>query len=310
MALTSALNANAVKTALDQVFFQEFQYQEQPGVATAEDALVFQQDTTDKAAEIIEQYTGVGYWSQRAEQQDVVGSTPRIGNQVTRSVLNFANSVDISKNFHDDDQHSIVRRVVQDFARTARLSRDKNAFSTFNLGFTTATTNDGSALFADSHASLGGITVDNKLTGALSESTLNDAIVSLMEQKTQDGTLGGHLPAVLLVPPALFKTATIITKSELRSGTANNDLNYYSMIFPGLQVKQSPFVGASQGGSDTAWFLLSRNHSIMRWVRQSVETALVGWEYQRNNNFIYKGEFREVVAPISFEGAVGSTGLT
>jgi len=199
---------------------------------------------------------------------------------------------------------------MRKFARNARISRDRNAFSAYNLGFTTVTTNDGVALFSNSHVTLSGDTVDNLLTDALSDNSLEDAIVMLIEQKTQDGTLGSYEPCCLMVPPALFKEAQIITKSELRSGTANNDLNYYSQVYPGLMVYQNPFLGAAYGGSNTAWYVLSRNHSMYRWVRKGIEKELIDWKFQRNNNYIYKGEFRETVGPISFEGLVASNGTT
>lgn len=310
MALTTNLNPNVTKTALDFVFFQEFDYPATPGTATAEDGLVFMQETTDRAAVISEQYKGPGYYTERAEEEDVSSATPRSANQRTDNVINFARSVDISKNFFDDDQHSFVSKMIRDFGRLARMTRDRNAFQILNDGFTTTLSNDGVALFSDSHTTIGGQTVDNLETGALSETNLNIAFNSLIEQITQDGTLGGHSPSVLLVPPALFKTAMEVTKSELRTGTANNDLNYFSQVYPGLQVKFSPFLSAVQGGSDTAWFLFSKNHSLTRWVRQGVETRLVDWEIQRNNSYIYKAEYREVVQPISFEGMVASNGTT
>lgn len=310
MALTSALNPNVVKTALDSVFDAEFSLSVQPGLATAQNPLVFIQDTADKSAVIVEQFQGVGYFGTRAETADLAQSTPRVGNQKTFSVLNYAKEVDISKNFFDDDQHTVVQKMIKSFARNARLSQDKNAFNQYNLGFTTVLTNDGVALFSDSHITLNGDTVDNlEPASALSDTTLNNMFKSMLQQKTQDGTLGGHVPACLLVPPALFKLACEITKSELRSGTANNDLNYFSQLYPGLQVLQSPFLSAAQGGSDTAYYLLSRDHSMYRWVRQGMTTDLVPYQYQRNNSYIYKCEYREVVGPISFEGLVGSLGV-
>lgn len=308
MALTSSLNPDVVKTALDKVFETEFKLEAQPGLATANDPLVFMQDSADKAAIIIDQYQGVGYFEERLEQSDLAQATPRVGNQKTFSVINFAKEVDISKNFFDDEQWSVVSRTVKNFARNARLTQSKKAFGQYNLGFTTVTTNDNVALFSNSHITLSGDTVDNLETAALTETSLNLAFNSLMAQLTQDGTLGGHMPKVLLVPTKLFKTACEITKSEYRSGTANNDMNYYSQLYPGLVVKHSPFLAAAQGGSDTAWFLLSDDHSMIRWVRQGLVTDLVDYKTQRNNNYIYKAEYREVVGPISFEGLVGSLG--
>lgn len=277
----SSLAPSVVKTAIDMVFDSEYGYTSIPGIATAETSGVFMQDTTDRAAVIVEQFMGPGYFEARAEQQDLAQGSGKVGNQKTFSVLNYAKQIDISKNLMDDDQHSTIEMMIKKFARNARLTRDKNAFQQFNLGFTTVLTNDGVALFSDSHVTLNGDTVDNKETGALSDSTLNTSFNSLINQKTQDGTLGGHVPAILLVPTALFKTAQEVTKSELKSGTANNDLNYYSQIYPGLQVYHSPFLGAAYGGSDTAYFLLSRDHSMFRWVRQAISTDLVDYKTQR-----------------------------
>lgn len=306
--LNSGLAANVVKTALDRVLNQAFDGESIAGYAHATDPVVFNQDSTDRAAVITEQYMGAGYFQERPELGDVSQGTVRVGNQKTSSVLNFSKAVDISKNLFDDDQHAVVQKMIRDLGRLARATQDKNAFNEYNLGFTTATTNDGVALFSNSHVSLSGGTIDNLETGTLTEANLETAINSLIDQKTQDGTLGGHAPACLLVPTALFKEAMIITKSELRSATANNDLNYYSQVYPGLQVKFSPFLGSSFGGSDTAWFLLSRNHGVYRFVRKALETSMTPWEYQRNNNYVYKAEYREVVDAVTFEGIVGSSG--
>jgi len=197
--------------------------------------------------------------------------------------------------------------MVRDFALKARLTRDNNAFAVFRNALTTATTADAVALISDSHTSLSGTTVDNKVTGALSETTLNTAIVQLLELKTQDDVVAGNLPSCLVVPPALYKLAVEITESELRSGIADNDMNVYSDKY-GVRVYTNQFLGAAAGGSDAAWFLLSDNHSVYRFVRQGMSTDLVDYKYQRNNNYIYKGEFREVVGAMNYEGIVGSSG--
>lgn len=304
----SSMATDVVKTAIDLVFEAEYGLESLPGYATAETAGVFMQDNIDRAAVIIDQFMGAGYFEERAENADVPSATAKVGNQKTFSVVNYSKSIDISKNLMDDDQHSTIDKLVRNVARNARLTKSKKAFGQYNLGFTTVLTNDGVALFSDSHVTLNGETVDNLMTQTLTEASFDTAIQLLINQKTQDGTIGGHEPAVLLVPPALFKAAQIITKSSLRSGTANNDMNYYSEIYPGLQVYQSVFLSAAQGGSDTAWFLLSKDHSMFRWVRQELVTDLVDYRTQRNNSYIYKAEYREVTGPISFEGIVGSNG--
>lgn len=303
--LNSGLAANVVKTALDKVFFSEFDYEVSPNRATARDPMVFKQETTDRGAVITEQYQGTGYFNTRSEQAGVPEGTARVGNQKTSSVVNYDKQINISKNLFDDDQHTVVKRMMSDEGRLARLSQDKNAMQAYALGFTTQLANDGVALFSNSHITLNSTTVDNLETGVFNGTNLETLFVSLKKQKTQDGTIGGHEPACLLVPTELHKDASEVLQSELRPGTANNDLNYYSKVYPGLALKESPFLSDT---STTAYFLLSRNHSVTRWVRNAIQTSLINWDISANNNYVYKVGYREVVDAISYEGLVASDG--
>jgi hypothetical protein len=309
MSYNSSINASVVKTELDEVFMQEYEADPGPKVARASDSYVFMQSTSDSAAEIIEVFKGVGKWDQRAEEADVANDDPRVGDQQTFSMLNFAKSVDIPKNMFDDDQHSTIGMIVRDFAEMARVSQDDHAMSLWRDAFTgaTFTTNDGVSLINSAHTTLNGDTVDNSLTATLSTSSFESAMTTLMTQVNQAGVVRGHQGHCLLVPPALFREAIQITGSEYEAGTANNEINVYKNEY-GLVVKQSPYLSAAAGGSNTAWFLLARNHSVYRWVRQGVVTEMVDYMYQRNNSYIYKGEYREQVGAITYEGVVGSDG--
>src|SRR3990167_5782192 len=301
--------ANVTLTDLDLVFKTGFDYSTDPTIARANDPLLFRQVRGSSSALKSEQLQGPGYFLTKGEQQDVPTATLRVGNKKTTTFLEYSNVMDIPRTFFDDDQHNAVNIAIEDFGRTAALTQDRDALQTaFVDGFSTQQTNDSVAVFSNSHTTLNGITVDNLQTGTLTDANLKSDILLLAEQRTQDGTLGYHNPAVLLVPDALTDEAMTITKSELRSCTGNNDLNYFSFRFPGLQVRHSPFLGASQGGSDVRYVVLSKNHRIVRGVREDVWTDLVDWKAQRNNNYIYKAGFREVVDTLSFEGTVGSNG--
>jgi hypothetical protein len=312
--LSSNLNQSVVKTALDKVFSQEFNVREKhPQYATAESSSVFNQDSIDRAAVITEIFAGTGAWSARAEEQDVPQAQAQVGNQQTFSVANFAQSVDITKNFFDDDQHSVYEKMVAKMGRNGRTTRDSNAFGIYRGAFSTTLTNDGVSLVNDSHVTVKGYTVDNNFELALSESSLNTAIQLLVEQKGQDGLIEGAMPSVLLVPMALYKTAVEITEASLRSETGGsnegvNEPNVYSSKY-GIEVRTSQFLGAAAGGSDTAWFLLGDMHSVTRWKRQDIETTLVDWKFQRNNNYIYKGEYREVLGAEDYVGICGTDGV-
>jgi phage major head subunit gpT-like protein len=194
-------------------------------------------------------------------------------------------------------------------ALKARLSQDNHAFALFRLAFTTTLTADGVTLISASHTTIANTTVSNIVASApLNSANLNSAIVKLREQKDQTGTVIGGVPAILLVPSALFKTAIELTDSALIADSANNAINVYRSAY-GFKVLSSPFLGAAAGGSDTAWFLLSRNHSVSRLIRQGVETALTPWQYSNDRTYTYQANFREEVFVPDYAGIVGATGV-
>ncbi len=203
--------------------------------------------------------------------------------------------------------HGVWARTVAQFAKNARITQDDNAFKWFRNAFTTSLTADGSAFIA-SHTLIGGGTQSNLISGALTNDTLNTAIVRLREMKNQAGVIMGDVPKILLVPPALFQKAIQLTESALVADNANNAINVWRSAY-GMVVKTSPYLGAAAGGSDTAWFLLSDNHSVTRLVRQGVQTALRSWEYSNNRTYLYQANFREEVYSPDYIGCVGSTGL-
>lgn len=309
MSFGSSLNPDVVKTLLDDVFMTKYSIEKFPGRATAETAAIFAQDTASSSAVIMDMFGGAGEWTSISEEQNLPEGTPRIKNTKTFTMAKFAQHIKIPKEFFDDQMHGSYEKMVQSFARRAMTSRDKNAFGYYRNAFTTSLTSDSVALFSNSHVAVNGGTVDNLASGALSETTLNTAINQMAEMKAQDGEIDGHTAATLLVPMALFKLACEIVDSELRSGTANNDLNYYSKKFPGLQVYTSPYLGAAAGGSETAWFLLSTEQPVTRWVREAVNTNLVNYDVSSNDVYVYKGRFRETVGAMTYEGAVASTGV-
>ena len=103
MSFNASLSPNTVKTALDDVYFQEYNQEQHPQYATAETAGIFQQEDTDNAAYITEVFKGVGRWNTRDEEQEVPQGNPRIANTKTFSVLNYSRAVDIPKTFFDDN---------------------------------------------------------------------------------------------------------------------------------------------------------------------------------------------------------------
>lgn len=202
--------------------------------------------------------------------------------------------------------HGVWSADVADFAAKARDTMDYTAFGLFRNGFTTALTADGSAIFS-THTLIGGGTQSNAGTAVLSPTSLNTAIVNMMEQKDQSGVIRGSQAKVLLVPPALWKHAREITDSALIADSANNNVNVYRSAL-GITVYTSPWLGAAAGGSDTAWFVLAARHGFTRVMRQGVETALTDWRYSNNLTYRYQANFREAYFCADYAGSYGSDG--
>ncbi len=307
---TEAQNFSIVQTELDRVFFQQFDYNETfPGVARATTAEIFKPQDTTHAAWIQSVNKGSGLFPAVGETNTVPLSTPRVTNKQTTKILTFAQGIDISKQLFDDNMHGVWAADVEDFAIKARDTQDFNAFRIFRNGFVLELTADGVSFFNTAHPLIGGGTQSNTGTATLTPASLNTAMVNLLEQKDQSGVIRGSSPAVLLVPPLLWKHAREITDSALIADSGNNNVNVYRSAL-GITVWTSHWLGAAAGGSDTAWFLLARRHGVTRLIRQGLETALTNWQYSNNLSYRYQANFREEVFVADYAGAYGSDGST
>lgn len=302
--LSSGANPNVTKTALDKVFFQRYAQVPGPQFAFAGDEMVFQQDSTDRAAVIMEVFKGVGLWKNSPEQAEYAGDTPLVNDQITYSVARFTKKFAISEEMLEDDLHSVVRNAVQQMGTKARVTQNRTAMATYRGAGSTTLTSDGVALLSASHTNINGDTIDNTISGAFSVDTLEEGINLLVEQVDQSGDIIGHEAKTLLVAPANFKEAVEVTESRLEANTTDNQLNVFSAKY-GLALRQSQYLGAAAGGSNTAWFLMGEYHSVMRWVRVPVQTRMLPAEYEPNGDSIYRGRYREVYGAVTYEGFVG-----
>lgn len=297
-----------VKTALDKLFDEATIEMAVTGKATALDPLVFTQDTATNAAVNSSVIGGGGYFT---KYLDDVGPAKEANVSAaalkTTLIAQFKKNMPISRTFMADQQQSAVAKAVRQQALTWGATRDQNAALVYANGFTTQLTIDGVALFSNSHVNQNGNTVDNLETGALTDANLNIVVNDLRVQLSQTGVILGYEPKFLFTPAILHQTGMTVAKSVLRAGTGNNDLNYFSEMYPGMKVVYSPFLDSV---STTAYFVGSSTHGVMRFEREGFFTDLVDWKTNPNDEYIYKMRAREEVDSIEYSGLVGSTGTT
>lgn len=310
-------NLELVKTALDGVRDGLMLKQDSNQKAIATDAVIFNQQTIDRAAFVSTVLGGGGYFKKTVTgvAQDVtaaktvqkVAFSPK-----TTIIAKFDQDVPISWMFMKTQQHNSVEAAVRQATQVWMASRDQNAFAFYAYGFGTTlstTIGDNVALFSNSHVNANGDTVDNYETGAMSDANLNTVVVSLRGQKAQNGAIVGYEPAFLLSGSTLHKDAMTVSKSVLKAGGGNNDLNYYSTLYPGIEVKWNQFIDNSGATNQaTMYFVGAANHGVTRFELQGLTTELVDWKTDPDDLYKYKMRAYEEVDTIEYSGLVGSDG--
>ena len=128
----------------------------------------------------------------------------------------------IEDNLYD----SLSGRYTKGLARAMAYTKQVKAAAVLNTGFS-ATGGDGVALFSASHPLVsGGVNSNIPSTPAdLNETSLEAAVIQIAAWTDERGLLIAAKPKKLVVPPSLQFVATRLLETELRVGTADNDIN-------------------------------------------------------------------------------------
>jgi hypothetical protein len=130
----------------------------------------------------------------------------------------------IEDNLYD----SLSGRYTKALARSMAYTKQVKAANILNNGFTAGYTGgDGKTLFATDHPLVsGGVNSNRPSTNAdLNETSLENAVIQIAGWTDERGLLIAAKPVKLVVPPALMFVATRLLETELRVGTADNDIN-------------------------------------------------------------------------------------
>jgi len=178
----------------------------------------------------------------------------------------------IEDNLYD----SLSSRYTKALARAMAYTKQVKAASILNQAFTGGPTyGDGKVLCATDHPLISGGTNSNRpTTGAdLNETSLEAAVIQIAGWTDERGLLIAAKPRKLVVPPALMFVATRLLETELRVGTADNDINALKnngSIPEGYTV--------NHWLTDTnAWFLLTDvPNGLKHFVRTPMQTGMDG----------------------------------
>jgi hypothetical protein len=208
----------------------------------------------------------------------------------------------------DNLYDSLSSRYTKALARAMAYTKQVKAAFVLNNAFTTTVTyGDGVTLCSTAHPLISGGTNSNRpTTGAdLNETSLENAVIQIAGWTDERGLLIAAKPKKLVVPPALQFVATRLLETELRTATADNDIN---------AIKNN---GSIPGGytvnnylTDTnAWFLLTDvPNGLKHFVRTPMSTGMDG-DFD-TGNVRYKARERYsfgVSDPLGIFGSPGSS---
>jgi hypothetical protein len=132
----------------------------------------------------------------------------------------------IEDNLYD----SLSARYTKALARSMAYTKQVKAAAVLNNGFTNSSQyygGDGVPLFSNAHPLVSGGTNSNIPTtpADLNETSLEAAVIQISLWTDERGLLIASKPKKLVVPPSLQFVATRLLETELRVGTADNDIN-------------------------------------------------------------------------------------
>jgi len=175
----------------------------------------------------------------------------------------------------DNLYDSLSSRYTKALARAMAYTKQVKAASLLNMGFTTFNSGDGVPLFSTAHPTVSGVTNSNRPAVAvdLNETALEQAVIDIAGFVDERGLMIAAMPRKLIIAPGSMFVATRLLQTELRVGTADNDLN---ALKTNGSISQGYTVNHYLTDPD-AWFLTTDVPNGMKhFVRAAMTTAMDG----------------------------------
>lgn len=169
---------------------------------------------------------------------------------------------------------SLAARYTKALARAMAYTKEVKGASLLNEGFNGSVTyGDGKPLLSTDHPLLNGGVNANKPTvdTDLNETSLEAAFIQIGEWTDERGLLIAARPRKLVIPSSMIFTARRLLESQLRPGTADNDIN--ALKSEGV-VPQGFTVNHFLSDPD-AWFILTDvPNGLKHFNRVALKTSM------------------------------------
>lgn len=222
---------------------------------------LFHVNTSDKQDEKDSAVSGFGLLTQTGEGGAITYEDPVQMYDKRYTHLKYTKGFKISEELYEDEQYNVMNKKPAALGRAARRTAENSAAGVFNNAFSTSYLGgDGKPLTSISHPRSDGGTAQSNASASgitLTETNLDTGRLAMRAQLDDKGMKIEAQSNVLVVGPALEKTAHIIVDSNLRSDSADNDLNFYKGK---LKIVVWDWITSS-----TAWFLMDSRQHELNW---------------------------------------------
>ncbi len=207
---------------LNALFGQEYETYEN------EHAEIYETETSERSFEEEVKLSGFGAAPVKSEGAAISYDNAQEAFTARYNHETVAMGFSITEEAMEDNLYdSLSARYTKALARAMAYTKQVKAASLLNNGFTTFNSGDNVTLFSTAHPTVEGTTNSNRPTvnADLNETSLEQAVIDIAAFTDERGLLIAARPRKLIVPPALMFVATRLLQTELRTGTADNDIN-------------------------------------------------------------------------------------
>lgn len=190
---------------------------------------IFTTETSDRSFEEEQKISGFGAAPTKLEGQAIAYDTAQeaFTSRYTHETIAMGFSI-TEEAIEDNLYDQLSARYTKALARAMAYTKQVKAAAVLNNGFNASFAGgDGVALFSAAHPLVGGGVNANMPAVAtdLNETALENAVIDIAAWTDDRGLLIAARPVKLIIPPALQFEATRLLQTELRVGTADNDIN-------------------------------------------------------------------------------------
>ena len=177
----------------------------------------------------------------------------------------------------DNLYDSLSSRYTKALARSMAYTKQVKAAYPLNNGFSGGSfvSGDGVTLFNTSHPLVSGGTNSNTQStpADLNETSLEAAVIQIAGWKDERGLLIASRPRKLIVPPNLMFVATRLLETELRTATADNDIN---AIKNNGTIPEGYSVNHYLTDTDSYYLITDVPNGMKHFVRTPLSTSMDG----------------------------------